>query len=223
MPQALRRRLAPRIDPVTDLLLDLYTVATGVARVGYHVVCTLPQYVPPDGVLHPTWRAETDWQATAEAHQHLPMTMVRDTKGQARVVAVWRPAPSDHPSQPQHFTRAHVFARFARTLRMAAERITEGLLLLQDGVAPEVAFPPGRVEKIGRKVCPFCPYAHAVCFVTQQYETAEERAELETTATERRETRAKLCAEHTAIAERHTLWADVRAKLDARHAQSMWG
>lgn len=202
-----RRRFEPSYDPATDLQLDVYSVATGIPRVGFQYLPKFPQYVPPDGRLHPDWLPEPEWRTLERVDTELPMAWARDAEGYARWVLVWRPAPEDHPSHPQAYRGAALYARCARPLRLAAERITEGLILLGKGVAPELAFPPGRPRRIGRRACPYCAFAGEACRHPQSYRDLSERDRLEAEADARRAAREALCEEDPAIVERRRLWS----------------
>lgn len=155
-------------DPVDSLQLDAYAAASGILRCGFQYVLKNPQFVPKSGRLQPHWLPEDEWRAvgdvTAAANGGtplIPIAWASDAAGDLRYVCAWRPVQGDHGSigaDCPDFSHATVYERAGRKLRRAAEALTEGVLLVQAGVAPEVAFPPGSPADIGRKACPSCHF-----------------------------------------------------------------
>jgi hypothetical protein len=171
--------------PGDSLQLDFYQGASGAERAGYQFFLKQPQY---DGRLSENWHDERRWEG-----EGFPFGKQKNAEGEIRWVAVWRPCALDAKGAENTFPKARV--RAAYQTRRASETITEGLYLLEEGVEPEIAFPPGDPDEIARKACPYCHFNPEV----GEGGCANPREETEASREEWRsawETREELVGEH---------------------------
>jgi hypothetical protein len=200
----------PNYCPQTDLQLDVYSYATGIERAGFQFVTKNPQYTQRDGTLHPDWIDERAWLDMANPGAKLPSLVGASPSGDVHYAAVWRPAPQDHPSRPQMYTRQAIMGRTVSAVRAVAEAMTESLILYKAGVEPHIAFPGGDPGDIALKSCPYCAFGtergggQCTAVRTRETESAEayRQAKIE---------REKLCQSNPDIMERRALWAANRA------------
>jgi len=152
-----RKSYPPSYNAKNSPQLDIYALATGIPRAAFQMILRYPQYVPKDNVLWEEWMEEEAWLGAPEPADLLPKEWVA-FDGELRYVSIWRPQPEDHPSGPGAYTLPSIRPRAERTVRSAAERLTEGFLLMKEGVEPKIAFPAGDPEEIANKACPFCAF-----------------------------------------------------------------
>lgn len=197
-----RRSYGSSYDPANDIQLDVYSYATGITRAGFQYLCKRPQYVPATGILSPNWVEESAWNRLPDVSGKLPMAWAANDAGELRYLNVWRPAPQDHPSSPQEWTRPYREAATVSFVRRIAEELTESLILWQNGVEPEVAFPAGKPSKIYKKACPYCvwgPAGDGRCPTPRLTKSDDPYWDA------RRE-RERLCQQNKDIMERRALW-----------------
>lgn len=142
----------PSYAPSDSLQLDMYAYATGVPRAGFQFITRRPQYDPDGQKLHPGWTDDRDWDG-----EGLPAVFA-ERSGELRYVTVWRPQPADHENDPGGYTLKSIESRVEDRVRATAQALTESVILLDEGVDPEIAFPAGDPEEIGTKACPYCFY-----------------------------------------------------------------
>lgn len=196
----------PSYNPADDIQLDVYSYATGIMRAGFQFVTKFPQYVPPSGLVYPDWLPWEEWSRSSN-RKALPSTVLNNHLDQAQYIGVWRPAEGDHDTLTG-YTRQAIMGRTVSTIRSVVESITEGIILLQSGVDPIIAFPGGDPDEIARKSCPFCSFGSngsSICRAERKPDEESKEAYLFAL-----ETREELCLSNADIMERRGVWKNAK-------------
>lgn len=188
----------PSYDPATDLQLDLYSAASGIPRAGFQFMLRQPQYLPDDNVLRDGWIEESEFKGNG-----FPTALVSRADG-LRYVGIYRPTEEDGADPAWRLPG--VRHRAGSRLRDIAERMTESMLLHQDGVEPEIAFPAGDPEEIAKKACPYCHFNDTDDCRNPREANAESREQYRKQITKREEIASSL----SPIQERREHWENLR-------------
>lgn len=199
-----RKGYPPSYDPATSHQLDLYSVGSGIGRAGFQFMTKYEQYTHDQDGVWGAWMDEEEWKQSG-SRSELPMGWIELPDGQLRYVMVWRPQPQDASFQPSKYRVPVIESRTKSYLRRIAEEMTISFLLLEDGVEPEIAFPSGDPEVIGKKMCPFCGIEEH-CPTPRFVRDDEEEAASKKAYREAVEQRSNLADNHSGIQERREHW-----------------